>query len=290
MSKALEFLKTRGATGLVDAVGRRILGSAIKCFATAKPLIAGKAGLEIGGPSDVFAAHSILPAYAIAGALDNVNFSRATVWEGAIAEGDTFVYNARRSPGRQFILEATGLAPIPDERYAFVLSSHTIEHSANPLRALREWVRVLEPGGALVLIVPHKEGTFDHRRPLTRLEHLIGDDRNATREDDGTHLAEILACHDLALDPPAGNFADFKARSERNAENRCLHHHVFDTRLALQMVDAAGMQVLAVEPVRPYHIVVIAQKPGASRAPDNAAVLSDAAEYRRTSPFGLDRE
>ena len=59
--------------------------------------------------------------------------------------------------------------------YDFVFSYHTIEHTAHPLRALQELARILRENGTIVLVVPHKDETFDHRRPVTPLAHLIED-------------------------------------------------------------------------------------------------------------------
>ena len=289
VGRVLLLIKSRGVSGVADAIGRRVFGTRMSSFAAARPLIAGKAGLEIGGPSSVFAPYSLFPAYAIAGSLDNCTFSHATVWAKAIAEDETFVYRPGRAPGRQFFLEGTSLETMADARYDFVLSSHTIEHCANPLLAITEWIRVIKVAGAIVLVAPHKEGTFDHRRPVTTFEHLVEDYRNGTGEDDLTHLPEILACHDLSMDPLAGGAAAFRVRSERNLESRCLHHHVFDTRLVVQMLDWAALQILEVEPVKPYHIVAVAQKRAASPSPQNDAFTSNTAAHRRTSPFRLDR-
>ena len=142
----------------------------------------------------------------------------------------------------------------------------------------------LKPRGALILIVPHKDGTFDHRRPVTTLPHLIEDYTHGTKEDDLTHLPEILQRHDLSLDPPAGDCDAFKARSERNVENRCLHHHVFDTRLVVQVVDWLGLRLLAVEPFLLHHILVVAQRDDPAPG-GNARFLGAHASYRLTSPF-----
>jgi len=277
------------AAALMAAVRRRVLPRRVRCYATVEDLLADRDGLEIGGPTDLFRRRDLLPAYAIARSIDNANFSRRTVWNDPIRDGASFTYDARRAPGRHYIVEATALTAIAGAAYDFVLASHVIEHVANPLRALREWRRVLKPGGAMVLVVPHKERTFDHRRPVTALAHLEEDDRNGTSEDDLTHVSEILALHDLALDPPAGDFEAFKARSERNADNRCLHHHVFDTSLAVAMADAAGLQIVAVEPTPPYHIFLVACNELPGQPLDNARFLGPDAEYRRSSPFITDR-
>jgi hypothetical protein len=94
------------------------------------------------------------------------------------------------------------------------------------------------------------------------LEHLIRDLEAQTTEGDMTHLEEILRLHDLTRDPAAGDLEAFKERSKRNLENRCLHHHVFDTQLADETVRYVGLRILSVERRSPYNIVVVAQKAG----------------------------
>src|SRR5215831_15413589 len=262
-------LKSRGMRGMACAIAWRIAQPRARCFRGSKRFLAGKLGLEIGGPSAIFARGGLLPVYPLVGGLDNCNFNQTTVWEGTVAEGPTFRYDEGHGPGHQYILEATDLAVIPSNTYDFVLSSHTLEHIANPLRALSEWKRVLKGNGILVLVVPHRDGTFDHRRPVTTLEHLIQDFEGDTTEDDLTHLPEILALHDLSLDPEAGALETFKERSARNSENRCLHHHVFDTRSTVRLIDHIALKIHAVEAAPPFHIFVIAEKQEEVSLPDN---------------------
>jgi SAM-dependent methyltransferase len=223
--------------------------------------VAGKVGLEIGGPSSVFAKHGALPIYMAAARVDNCNFASATVWEGQIAAGRNFRFSARRPPGEQFIAEATDLSFAPAATYDFVLSSHTLEHCANPLKALSEQLRVLKPGGLLVLVLPHMEATFDHRRPLTPLKHLIEDFESGVGEDDLTHLDEIVSLHDLARDPGASDAETFKALGLENGENRRLHHHVFDAESARQMAEFSGVQILGVSRPSAIDIVVLGRRP-----------------------------
>ena len=153
--------------------------------------------------------------------------------------------------------------------YDFVISSHCIEHLANPLRGLAEWIRVLKPGGILVLVFPHKDRTFDHRRPVTSLNHLAEDFAANMGEDDMTHLEEILELHDFERSPGVEGIEEFRQRSIRNLENRCLHHHVFDTRLAAEIVNHMGLQIDAVELFHPFHITVTARKPMGQDQPVN---------------------
>jgi hypothetical protein len=164
-----------------------------------------------------------------------------------------------------------------------------LEHTANPILALTEWLRILKVEGTLVMLLPHKDGTFDHRRPVTTLAHLIEDFERGMTEDDLTHMPEILELHDLARDPEAGGFAAFKERSFHNAENRCFHQHVFDTQLAICLIDYMGLQIQSVENLQPFHILIVANKLKAGVLPNNAAFMSRSAAYRSASPFPTDR-
>lgn len=217
-------------------------------------------GLEIGGPSSVFRAKKLLPIYPIVTRLDNVNFASKTAWETGLADGSEFRFHPTKIAGRQFLREATLLHGISDSSYDFLLSSHCLEHVANPLLALREWGRVTRSGGHLVLLLPNKQWTFDHRRPTTSFAHLKADFDQGVGEEDLTHIDEILQLHDLRRDPAAGSETEFRARSLRNPENRCLHHHVFDLSLIQEALESAGWKPLHIEEVMPLHFLALAQK------------------------------
>jgi SAM-dependent methyltransferase len=235
----------------------------------------------------MFRRRGLFPIYSRAARMDNCNYHPATIWNRRSAADEKFRYHRRRPPGTQFFEEATDMGGIPSEAYDFLLSCHMLEHSANPLKALKEWKRVLKPEGLLFLALPHKDGTFDHRRPVTPLQHLVADYEQGIGEDDLTHLQEILELHDLRRDPDAGNGDDFRARSRNNFENRALHHHVFDTRLAVQLVTAADFQIRAVEAAWPVHIAILATKAGDGTA-DNEAFLRTTGLHFSRSPFPSD--
>lgn len=260
--RAIDIFQSRGILGLLRATLFRVRGrfaGQSKSFLTYKNQFVGKSGIEIGGPSPVFSGRGIFPVYPMVENLDNCNFRATTVWEGSINRGKTFLFDPGKPAGQQHIAEATALAELPFGAYDFVLSSHMLEHSANPIQALSEWKRLLKNGGILVLVLPDKNHTFDRQRPTTALGHLIEDFNVGMTEDDLTHLPEILALHDLKLDPEAGDVTTFKSRSLRNFENRCLHHHVFDTRLAVDLVEYVGLKVIAIEEIRPHHILLLAE-------------------------------
>jgi SAM-dependent methyltransferase len=153
--------------------------------------------------------------------------------------------------------EATDLGDVGP--YETILSSHVIEHVADPLRALREWLRVCTDGGGLVLVLPHRGATFDHRRPLTTLDHMMSDERARRSEDDTTHVEEVLQLHDLSRDEGLSSMEEQAERLRNNEQTRAMHHHVFNVRTAVEMVAHVGWSVEAAEFTWP-HIVIVARK------------------------------
>lgn len=63
--------------------------------------------------------------------------------------------------------------PFKENTVDFVISSHVIEHFYDPVKTIKEWLRVVKPGGYIYIIAPHKERTFDAPRPRTPLAEII---------------------------------------------------------------------------------------------------------------------
>lgn len=227
-------------------------------FRAVLPFIEGKRGLEIGGPSVVFEGGvKPLPIYARVGSLDNCDFSRDNTWA---AHQESYTFSPEKPPGKNIFRDASNLSSIASHTYDFILSSHNLEHFANPVKALQEWKRVTQPGGGLILVLPNHARTFDRRRTPTNVDHMFEDFERDTQEDDLSHLPEILEKHDLSLDPGAGSAEEFRRRSLDNFNNRCLHHHVFDKTNSRELLTRCGMNVLAVESAA-YHIFLLARTP-----------------------------
>jgi predicted SAM-dependent methyltransferase len=289
LNKVLTILKQEGIHSLIRKILSRFYTKKAHCYPLIKTIVSTGHGLEIGGISPVFQKKSILPVYPYIQALDNCNFSGTTVWEGNIDEGETYHYSEVHRPGRQYVLEATDLKSIETESYDFLLSSHMIEHTANPIKALKEWMRVVKTNGYLVLLIPHKDGTFDHNRPVTKLEHLVADYENGTTEEDLTHMDEILELHDLSMDLEAGTHLQFAERSKKNYENRGLHHHVFNSRLAVDLMDYLQLKIKAVEAIAPMHILIVVQKTLTDDKPDNSAFIRLVNSPNYNTPFPSDK-
>lgn len=218
-------------------------------------------GLEIGGPSAFFSIRSYLPIYLFAKRIDGVNFSNSTVWEGNISEGQNFVYYPGKK-GYQYISEATDLSKIPSNIYDFILSCHCLEHTANPLKALNEWNRVLKKDGVIVLVLPDKNFTFDELRPVTGFEHLREDFESNVDEHDETHFAEVIKLHKIEKDNGVNTKEQLIERTNNNYSDRCVHHHVFDFTLIKRMLEYANFSVEKQQWVAPFHLVSIAKKTG----------------------------
>ena len=229
-----------------------------------------KKGIEIGGPSSIFDSNGILPLYDCIKSIDGCNFSNNTIWEGRLEEGKN--YYAGNKIGSQFIAEATNLNMITNASYEFVVSCHNLEHIANPISALLEWKRILVNNGLLLLILPHRDRTFDRMRPVTTLAHLVDDYKSGIDEHDLTHVSEIESLHDCEMERPIISLEQLKERLAENFNNRCAHHHVFNARLTAEMLDYAGFQLIDLSLM--YHnIIALAQV--ASDRTDNSFFMSN---------------
>lgn len=198
--------------------------------------LAGKSGVEIGGPSAIFSG-----IYEVAGSCDGVNFADKTVWW---ENRETAYCYQQKKLGKVIIDDAVHLETIENNTYDFLLSSNNMEHIANPLRALKEFQRVVKEGGFLYVVVPRKDRTFDHNREYTLFQHILDDYKNEKKETDLSHLPEIIEKHDYDKDRWCGGRDSFVARAYRNYENRCLHHHVFSPDCLAEMFRYLEIEVI----------------------------------------------
>jgi len=185
-------------------------------------------GVEIGGPSGT---GKVI--YQNAFTMDNVIFSSNTVWSNHTEEYH-YYHNKK---GRVFIHDAVDITSIQNETYDFCFSSHSLEHIANPMKAIGEWLRILKDDGHIIIIVPEKSRCFDHKRDYSKFATLLSQYEKNVGEDDLSTLPEILAKHDLSMDLPAGNLGQFTKRSLDNINNRCLHHYVYQPSLLKEIAD-----------------------------------------------------
>lgn len=53
--------------------------------------------------------------------------------------------------------DAQFMSGVPDDALDFISSSHCLEHIHEPLEALRNWVRIVRPGGYIVILIPDED-------------------------------------------------------------------------------------------------------------------------------------
>lgn len=246
-------LQCQGLLGMIASIRKRPLRST-EIF---RDQVFNRRGLEIGGPSPFF--QTFLPIYESTASLENCVFAAETIWEGEVTE--VFSYHPSKPPGRNYITDGSNLGQFPEASYDFVLSCHNLEHIANPVKALKEWIRVTKPYGSIILVLPDGHRTFDRRRVPTPVSHMLEDYARNITEDDLTHLPEILRLHDLHRDPGAGTWETFRRRSLNNSKLRCLHHHVFDSKNIRELLEAINLKVEVIETALPFHIAVLARTP-----------------------------
>jgi SAM-dependent methyltransferase len=185
-----------------------------------------KLGIEIGGPSGT---GNIIYENAIR--MDNVIFSKNTIWSNHTDEYN-YYHNKK---GKVLVNDAVNITLVENECYDFCFSSHSLEHIANPLKAINEWLRIVKTGGYIIIVVPEKSVCFDHKRNYSKFLTLLTQYEKNVGEDDLSTLPEILMNHDLTMDPPAGDLGNFTKRSLDNFNNRCLHHYVYNDELLMEI-------------------------------------------------------
>ncbi len=65
--------------------------------------------------------------------------------------------------------------PKADGHYDYVYSSHCLEHIEDYAQAIREWMRVVKPGGYIVTVVPHRDL---YEKKLTPPSRFNGDHKH----------------------------------------------------------------------------------------------------------------
>lgn len=157
---------------------------------------------------------------------------------------DMFSYESLKNtmyPGQQahdlispdYVTDIKTLAGIPDSSLDFIVACHVIEHTNNPIAAIDSCYRALKPGGTLVLVVPDMTKTFDSKRVLTTLDHLIEDYETPSRERDLEHYEEFYT---KAFEIPSDAKLDDYA-AQKQAEGGDLHYHTWTFESFEKLVD-----------------------------------------------------
>lgn len=130
------------------------------------------------------------------------------------------------------------LASITDESSDFFIACHVLEHCTDVIGCFREVHRKLRKGGHMFFVLPDKRHMFDSARPVTTLEHFIGDSIYGADAPTLDHYLEY--CRRSEKRPDWLNAAVQKWHDRKDN-----HHHVFtpeSTRELLSFV-ASDLQL-----------------------------------------------
>lgn len=144
------------------------------------------------------------------------------------------------------------LEGVNDGSLDFILASHVIEHTRDPIGAIVNTYAKLRKGGHLVLVVPDMRRTLDRYREMTSLDHLIEDFRSPSHERDALHHQEF---HRLAI-PAAQDEYDAAWRVSWDSR-RPIHYHTwvyeaFDEMISWIRREAAPFSSVWSHPTLPH--------------------------------------
>lgn len=123
--------------------------------------------------------------------------------------------------------------PFKDATYDYVISSHVIEHIFDPIKAVKEWLRVIKPGGYIFTIAPLKESVPYENRPITKLQELIDRHEGKLKPED------IKMSEEEHWDILEGNLSK-ECTAGIIANHETGHFTVFDLDLFIEMCKYIG--------------------------------------------------
>ncbi|HEY8583922.1 MAG TPA: methyltransferase domain-containing protein, partial [Capillimicrobium sp.] len=115
------------------------------------------------------------------------------------------------------------LATFADGSLDFVIANHMLEHTEDPVGALRHQVRVLRPGGVLFAALPDPRFNHDAPRPRTTVEHVLRDHADGPAASRRAHYEEWARLVERVDEADvAGRAAELEAASAN------IHFHVWE--------------------------------------------------------------
>jgi predicted SAM-dependent methyltransferase len=135
--------------------------------------------------------------------------------------------------------DGENLATVTDNSQDFIIANHFLEHTADPIGTIGNHLAKLTPGGVLFYAVPDKRYSFDFRREVTRLAHLIRDHEEGPAVSRRQHYDEWgLLVTGTEEERSAPNWPERAAEIARalEAEDYSIHHHVWTESAFLEML------------------------------------------------------
>jgi predicted SAM-dependent methyltransferase len=175
------------------------------------------------------------------------------------------------------------LATLGAESQDFIVANHFLEHTEDPVGTIETHLEKLKPGGVLFYAVPDKRFTFDFRRPVTPIEHMVADHEEGPAASRPEHFRE-WSRYVLEHERPEGAGEKWEEQQieavaqQLEAQNYSIHMHVWTQaeflRLILTLRDRseAAFDIEAAARVG-LEFVVVLRKAGPLTEPSEASRL-----------------
>lgn len=169
-----------------------------------------------------------------------------------VAKGSVLHFADKRTPEElksyfqtDEVVAVKSLSTFADRCFDFVIAHHVLEHSANVIQTLIEWMTLLKANGTLFISLPNKQTTPDATRLLTPPTHFVLDYLYKTSEDDYESREHI--CSFLWGWIDVGGLAG-KTKQESahlvsdalNSDTNDLHWHTFNADTMRFVVETAA--------------------------------------------------
>lgn len=170
--------------------------------------------------------------------------------------------------GKVNIVSDASRLPFDDGLFDYLLASHCLEHMPDTIGTLKEWLRVIKPGGRLIQILPHSGRTWERPRSLSTLEHHIRDHANKVDLYDFTDWDEFERALRQGprawIDDPEAQLPDGTINKRWAVENGHFHYHAWNQEVFVDVLKYFGLNIEVVieeVPERTDSFLVVASKP-----------------------------
>jgi predicted SAM-dependent methyltransferase len=165
------------------------------------------------------------------------------------------------------------LATIAEESQDFIVANHFLEHTEDPMGTIETHLGKLRPGGILFYAVPDKRYTFDFRREVTPLQHMVDDHEQGPERSRATHYDEWTRL--VVAEKYEGEEQALAGARKLEAEAYSIHMHVWTQAEFLQMILALRERLDAAFDIeaaahKEIEFIVVLRKSGAFPSPPGA--------------------
>ncbi|MCY1030806.1 methyltransferase domain-containing protein [Corallococcus sp. BB11-1] len=120
----------------------------------------------------------------------------------------------------------------------FIIANHFLEHCEDPIGAMKNFIRVLKPGGIIFMAVPDKRFTFDSVRDVTTTEHVVEDHLKGPEVSRRDHYDEWLRIIDKKSGDELAHLTNLFVQDRVN-----IHFHVWTFDGMFELFSAARNRV-----------------------------------------------